>query len=72
MNNILLLFLQAIQETGSISQAARQLYVTQPYVSRIIKEAEKQYDVPLLDRRHHPIVEFKSSVVCMIQELPSQ
>lgn len=55
MNNNLLLFLQAIQETGSISQAARQLYVTQPYVSRIIKEAEKQYDVPLLDRRHHPI-----------------
>ncbi len=55
MNSNLLFFLQAIQETGSISETARQLYVTQPYVSRIIKEAEKKYDVTLLVREHHPI-----------------
>lgn len=55
MNTNLLFFLQTIQETGSISETARRLYVTQPYVSRVIKEAEKEYDVGLLDRRHHPI-----------------
>ncbi len=55
MNSNLLFFLQSIQETGSISETARQLYVTQPYVSRIIKEAEKKYDVTLLVREHHPI-----------------
>lgn len=55
MNTNLLPFLQTIQETGSISQTARQLYVTQPYVSRLIKEAETEYHVALLNRDQHPL-----------------
>lgn len=55
MDNTLLTFLQAIEETGSISSAARKLFVTQPYVSRIIRQAEDRFHVQLINHKSRPI-----------------
>jgi DNA-binding transcriptional LysR family regulator len=42
--------LLAVADTGSISAAARQLAVTQPFLSRSIRQLEQQYGVTLLHR----------------------
>lgn len=55
MDNTLLTFLQAIEEAGSISSAARKLFVTQPYVSRIIRQAEDRFHVQLINHKNRPI-----------------
>lgn len=39
-----------IAEQGSISKAARSLYVSQPYLSRIIKELEEELNLKLFSR----------------------
>ena len=39
-----------VAELGSMSSAAKQLYITQPSVSLAIAEIEKEYDVKLFDR----------------------
>lgn len=36
-------YLIEIENCGSISKAARRLFVTQPYLSRILKEVESEY-----------------------------
>jgi DNA-binding transcriptional LysR family regulator len=41
----------AIVETGSISAAARQLYLAQPAISASIKKLESELNMPLLHRR---------------------
>ncbi|WP_155287512.1 LysR family transcriptional regulator [Lacticaseibacillus zhaodongensis] len=43
-------------QTGSITQAARQAYVSQPAMSKMIKELEKELGVPLFDRVGRGIV----------------
>lgn len=44
-----------IYKTGSFSQAAANLYVSQPALSMVIKRLEKQICEPLFDRSAHPI-----------------
>ena len=39
----------AVMQTGSISQAADKLYITQPAVSKRIKNLEDEFDVTLFD-----------------------
>ena len=39
-----------IIETGSINKAAEQMYMSQPALSRILKKAEDEYGITLLDR----------------------
>src|SRR5699024_12730079 len=39
-----------IAEQGSISKAARSLYLSQPYLSRIIKELEEELNLKLFSR----------------------
>lgn len=41
----------AVAEKGSISQAARELYLTQPAVSRQIQSLEEEWEVRLLERQ---------------------
>ena len=41
----------AVAEKGSISQAARELYLTQPAVSRQIQSLEEEWEVKLFDRQ---------------------
>lgn len=55
MNNRLLLFLETIETSNSISEAAQKLYLTQPYISHVIKKYEQKYNVILIDRNSYPI-----------------
>lgn len=55
MDHRLLLLLETIEGSHTISEAAQKLYLTQPYVSREIKKSEKQYNVLLIDRDSSPI-----------------
>ncbi|RHW52669.1 hypothetical protein DS834_01935 [Lactobacillus bombicola] len=55
MNNRLLLFLETIETSNSISEAAQKLYLTQPYISRVIKKYEQKYNVILIDRNSYLI-----------------
>ncbi|GAW71713.1 LysR family transcriptional regulator [Lentilactobacillus parakefiri] len=55
MNSKLLSFLEEIQAQGNMSKAAQALFVTQPYISRVIKNAEVNFGVKLIDRSSHPI-----------------
>ncbi|WP_054707426.1 LysR family transcriptional regulator [Secundilactobacillus paracollinoides] len=47
--------LEAIQAYGNVSQAAEALFMTQPTVSKIIRNQEKQYGISFLDRTEHPL-----------------
>ncbi len=40
----------AVEQTGSMSLAAKQFFITQPSVSQVIKELENHYDVQLFER----------------------
>ncbi len=40
-------------ETGHMTRAAKELYMTQPSVSQVIAELEKYYDVRLFERLNH-------------------
>lgn len=40
-------------EAGTMTQAARQLYMTQPSVSQVISELEREYSVRLFERMNH-------------------
>lgn len=55
MDNRLLTFLETIENSFSISEASERLYISQPYISRVIKKAEDKYGVSLLDRNTRPI-----------------
>jgi DNA-binding transcriptional LysR family regulator len=46
----------AVVETGSYSNAARSLYISQPAVSKSVRELERQLHVSLLDRTRKGIV----------------
>ncbi|MFT8812459.1 LysR family transcriptional regulator [Oenococcus sp.] len=47
--------LEAVKRTGSISQAADALFLSQPTISKIIRKQEKKYQVEFLDRSGHPL-----------------
>lgn len=47
--------LTAIERLGSITAAAKHLYVSQPYVSRLITQTEATLNVQLLDRTAKPL-----------------
>ena len=44
----------AIADAGSVSHAARELYLTQPAVTRRLQRLERLLGTPLLDRRRRP------------------
>lgn len=48
-------YLILVSETGSISQAAEKLYITQQGLSRIISNLEKEFGVPLFIRNNNRI-----------------
>lgn len=55
MDNRLLIFLETLESSNSVSEAAQKLYLTQPYISRVIKKYEQKYNVLILKRDSHPI-----------------
>ena len=48
-------YVQEIAKTGSFSQAAENLYLSQPSLSASIKRLEEKIGEPLFDRTQHPI-----------------
>lgn len=48
-------YLEEINRFGSISQAAKYLYISQPYLSKFIKELETDLGTELLNREKNPI-----------------
>ena len=50
MNFIHLNYVMEIAKQGSISKAAKHLYITQPYLSRILKEVERELKLTLFVR----------------------
>ncbi len=55
-NQQLLKILSSLQITGSISDTAAALYLTQPNVSKQLKRFENNLGVQLVDRSSHPLV----------------
>lgn len=47
--------LLALQETGSVSSAAKRVYLTQSALSHQLKQLEEQYGLPLFERKTQPI-----------------
>ncbi|MDN5810792.1 MAG: LysR family transcriptional regulator, partial [Tetragenococcus halophilus] len=43
-------YLEKIVETGSINEAAKQLFISQPSLSQAMKEMEKEYKIQLFYR----------------------
>ena len=46
----LLTYLRTIISAGSVTAAAKRLYISQPYLSRFVTENERQLGYHLLDR----------------------
>lgn len=53
-NKRIIQILKAIKATGSISKAASELYLTQPTLSKIIRNEEIKIGITLIDRTRHP------------------
>lgn len=51
----LLTYLRTIISAGSVTAAAKRLYISQPYLSRFVTENERQLGYHLLDRSRRPI-----------------
>ncbi|ANK60533.1 MULTISPECIES: LysR family transcriptional regulator [Loigolactobacillus] len=47
--------LEAVPKLGNITAAAEMLFMTQPALSKLIRQREEQLGVQLIDRRHHPL-----------------
>ena len=47
--------LLALQETGSVSLAAKRVFLTQSALSHQIRALEQHYDTPLFERKSNPI-----------------
>ena len=55
METRVLRYFLVVAETNNITQAARQLHLTQPTLSRQIQELERTVGRPLFDRHHHQL-----------------
>ncbi len=49
------LYIRTIAEEGSITQAAKKLYVSQPSLSQMVRQVESEYGVTLFDRTVSPL-----------------
>lgn len=48
-------YLKAIAQYGSISSAAKELYISQPYLSKYIQKLEKELGVEVINRQSTPV-----------------
>lgn len=48
-------YIYAVYQEKSFSKAARRLYVSQPWLSSVVKKAEQELNVPVFDRSTNPI-----------------
>ena len=49
------LYIRTVAQEGSVTQAAKKLYVSQPSLSQMIRQVESEYGVTLFDRTVSPL-----------------
>lgn len=57
--------LKVSQHAKTLSEVANELYLSQPYVSKVIKKGEERYNVELIDRKSTPIQITDSGVIVL-------
>ena len=62
----MLKYIRTVYECGSISKAAQELYISQPYLSQSIKKFEQETGVLLFDRSSHPM-KITPAGMCFVQ-----
>ena len=60
MNLQHLSYMIEIENCNSISRAAQKLFVTQPYLSKILRELENQYGIAIFTRSRNGIIPTES------------
>lgn len=60
-------YITAIAEKGSINKAARQLYVSQPSLSKCIRKIEQEYDMTLFTRTKGSAMELTAEGRCFLE-----
>ena len=53
-------YLLEISDSGSLSAAAKRLSVTQPYLSKVLRETEKEYGITIFTRGKTGIIPTES------------
>ena len=53
-------YLLEISDSGSLSAAAKRLSVTQPYLSKVLRETEKEYGITIFTRGKTGIITTES------------
>ncbi len=48
-------YLQAIERAGSITEAANQVFISQPALSQVVKQVETELGAPIFDRSSSPL-----------------
>jgi len=70
MNELQVKYFLETVESGSITQAAKNLFVSRPAVSKQISELEKELGVPLFERKNNMVVLTKGGKLfydCFVQ-----
>ncbi len=57
--------LDNVNSSQTITELANKLYLSQPYISRLLKDMEKEYDVSLVNRDERPISLTDAGVVVL-------
>ncbi|RVU69978.1 MULTISPECIES: LysR family transcriptional regulator [Lactobacillus] len=63
--NLLYTILQACNYSSTLSEIADKLYLSQPYISKVLKRAEKEYGTTLVNRKETPITLTKSGLLVL-------
>lgn len=70
-------FIIEIAEKGSISKASQELFVSQPYLSRVVKEIEEELALPIFNRTNQGVtltkegIEFKKKAEIILEQYRS-
>ncbi|KRM78659.1 transcription regulator [Lapidilactobacillus dextrinicus DSM 20335] len=51
----MLQFLEELMKHGSFTKAAKNIYVSQPYLTQVIKKKETELGIEIIDRQAHPL-----------------
>ena len=57
-------YVLTVLRTGSITEAAKQLYISQPSLSQTIRQAEEQLGMPIFNRDTAPLAHLRGADVC--------
>lgn len=66
-------YIYAVYKAGSFSEAAKELYVTQPCLSAMVKKTENQLGVPIFDRNVKPLrlTEYGVQYIAYLEKIQS-